>query len=122
MGNIAMSELKMTYAKDLIDISDGLLSNFTEDYSKIEEAYEVILGATQDDVSICLEKLTTALPDIFHLVADSAIDYEIKQVLAKDFLLFLSQEDISSSTFDLNFANHIYCTIVEVGTQFKLIG
>lgn len=115
-----MSELKENYTRNLIAIVEEVLNNIKQPIMSLEDAYLYILGATREDVFVCLQKVSNAIPDEFYYKKQGQVGREIQEEIVKDFFLFMAQENITGEIFDNNFANYIYSTITGVGAKYNL--
>lgn len=85
-----------------------------------KDSYLLIMGATQDDVSIYFDKITKAIPDSFFYKHSARVREEIKEHIVKEFVLFMAQEDITTEYFDNNFSSFISFMITELEHKYKM--
>jgi len=115
-----MEDVKEKYAENLKSLARVFLHDIKDKNMPVKDSYLLIMGATQHDVSICFDKITHAIPDVFFYKRSAHVRENIKEDIVKEFVLFMAQEDITAESFDNDFSNFISFTIAELGHKYKM--
>lgn len=112
--------IREQYANSLMAETSTWLQNFKPSEMPLEEAYLYYLNANEMDVNICMHKIAQFLPDEFYLRKHTGKVHQINMEIVKCFILFMAQEDITSSEFKNAYENFLYDMLYEIGSQYHL--
>lgn len=82
-----------------------------------QDPVEWVLNLKKDEVSDILNKVVNAMPDKFFIKASPLLENDLKQLTAKEFILFHSQEDIKDTRYPNFLENFIYDLINELNNE-----
>ena len=111
---------KEDFAQQLFDyvanLCKGQLSTI-QTYSNDNKVFDV-LGVYEKDLREILKKITNALPDHIYLGKTSNVYNEVSEYIAREYILFQSQEDIKNPYFTEYLTNFIYEVINNINYTY----
>jgi hypothetical protein len=113
-----MHPYKEVVAKDILDIvqmtcGEVLCPKEVETNDPVNWA----LNLSADEASLILRKIVNALPDSFFMHGVPLLEDDLKQLVAKEYILFQSQENIKDERYPAFLVSFIYEIIDEINQK-----